>query len=218
MRRLTALKKKVDTKVNIGRKCPLSVNSATKENFHMDYVQDPIQRLHLRATELSGVSFDAAHAVDEDAMGERVNEIVLTHLSERFYSKVLRDPDDWFRELFASPYDELVFNQCEYLHQRIGGSTFYSQRQGLPSLIRRHSNVEVSRRTADKWIDYMAEALEELEVEGEIAKKDCDVLLDHLKFTASFLVAAQESQVLSVKLGCQDTPPQELAAEIEKKF
>lgn len=221
MRKAIAQKKKpviIPKKTELSRACPLSSNTSTAEPFDINEVQNPIQRLHRRASELSGVSFEAAHAIDEVNLGDKLNEIVLTNLSERFYNKVLKDPDDWFRNLFESPFEDLVFNQCEYFHQRLGGSTFYSQRQGMPSLIRRHSNVEITRRTADKWIDYMAESLEEMEVGGEIDKKECDMLMDHLKFTAYFLVAAQEAQVLSVKLGCQDVPPTNLQDEASAKF
>ena len=204
--------------VVIPRTCPLSSHTSTDEAFDIEQIQNPIQRLHRRATELSGISYDAAHAIDEADMGERFNEIVLTNLSEKFYAKVLKDPDDWFRDMFQSPQEDLVFNQCEYFHQRLGGSTFYSQRQGTPNLIRRHSNFEITRRTADKWTDYMAESLEELEVGGEVDKKDCDMFMDHLRFMAYFLVASQEAQVLAVKLGCQDAPPLEFKSEADAKF
>ena len=44
-----------------------------------------------------------------------LGEFTITTLYEKFYAKVLEDKDDWFREMFQTPLEDLVANESEYL-------------------------------------------------------------------------------------------------------
>lgn len=76
--------------------------------------------------------------------------------------------------------------------QRLGGSPYYSTNKGIPALIRSHMNVDISVRAAERWLVHFEDALDDLEDEITIAEKR--MVLDHMKYSAFFLVAAQVQQ------------------------
>lgn len=82
--------------------------------------------------------------------------------------------------------------QADYLMQRLGGNPYYSTNKGIPALILSHMNVNVSPRAAERWLVHFEDALDDLEDEITIAEKR--IILDHIKYTAYFLVAAQVQQ------------------------
>ena len=54
-------------------------------------------------------------------------------------------------------------NLADYLIQRTGGPPYYSERKAaFPSLIEKHQMVEMSERTAELWLKYMKESLDEV--------------------------------------------------------
>lgn len=86
--------------------------------------------------------------------------------------------------------EESIQDLSEYLQQRLGGRGFYSERKGLPNLLTHHCHLRISEKAADKWCELMSEALEENE--ADIPDTSADLLNDFFRFTAFFLVVADD--------------------------
>ena len=154
----------------------------------------PVQRLQARAEELSGVSYEDAHFIDNVNLGEKIGEFSMMTLSESFYKKCVNDPDEWFSGMFVGKED-FANDQNEYLLQRLGGPSYYSDRKGNPNLNIRHAHLGITSRSAERWLEHMEEALGELEnSEGVINHKQKTILMNHFRYQAYYLVAAQEAQ------------------------
>jgi truncated hemoglobin YjbI len=207
LRKLT----KKSTKINIGKGCPLS--SAHSEEYPCDH---SIQRLEKRACELSGIELEKAKEIDEYSLANQLGEFTLTTLYEKFYAKVLEDKDDWFRDMFQSSIEDLIANESEYLIQRLGGPSYYTDRKGIPSLIKMHYNVEMTPRTAEKWLEYMETTLEEMV--SEIDEPTRDVLMAYFRFSAYFMIASQEASAVMVKFAHHDRIKQEFELEADMKI
>ena len=207
LRRLT---KKSD-KIIIGKGCPLS--SALSEDYPCDH---PHQRIEKRACELSGIEYEKAKEIDEYTLANQLGEFTITTLYEKFYAKVLEDKDKWFRDMFQSPLEDLVANESEYVIQRLGGPTYYTDRKGVPSLMKMHYNVEITPRTAEKWLEYMETTLEEMV--AEIDEPTRDILMAYFRFTAYFMVASQEAMAVMVKFKHHDRIKQEFELEADMKI
>ncbi len=82
-------------------------------------------------------------------------------------------------------------------------------------MVKAHSQVEMTVRTAQKWCDYMEETIDELITEKVIVEKFKNILMNYFKYTAYNLVAAQEAQCLMMKMGCRDELKEELEYDNE---
>lgn len=82
--------------------------------------------------------------------------------------------------------------QADYLLQRLGGEAYYSANKGIPALILSHMYVEVTPRTAERWLEHLEEALDD--VQDDVTPQEKEIIFDHMRYAAYFLVAAQEQQ------------------------
>lgn len=76
--------------------------------------------------------------------------------------------------------------------QRLGGDPYYSANKGIPALILSHMHVDVSPRAAERWLDHFEESLDD--VQDEVNPQQKDMIMDHMRYAAYFLVAAQVQQ------------------------
>jgi len=196
--------------------CPIPIApGCSAHSYH------PVQRLQHRASVLSGVTLNRAFAVDDKRLGVTISEYHFLECCERFYTKIEQCPeeDEWFRSMFfpvlsanmtgdetAAAVKDQASNLSDFLVQRFGGPSYYSDRKGRPNLIGRHKQIEVSQRTADKWLGFMLSALGEMEEAIELA--DREILADYFKYTCFFLVASQEDMwAMSTQKTDDDLPP-----------
>jgi len=82
--------------------------------------------------------------------------------------------------------------QADYLLQRLGGEPYYSKNHGIPSLVLAHMHIELTPRVAERWMDHFEESL--YDMHEEMASSHKDMIRDHMRFQAYFLVAAQMLQ------------------------
>lgn len=163
----------------------------------------PMQILQYRASVLSGVSLERAFQIDDMRLGNVLGEYYVSELTNSFYRRVLEDPNSWFRDMFKSDFEDLSQNLADYVLQRLGGSTYYTDRNGYCSLIFRHSKFEMTARAAEKWINHMEDALSSMD--QEIFNEEIhDALIDFFRHSAYFLVAAQEMQWQQFQMGSLD--------------
>jgi len=153
-----------------------------------------VEALQQSACRFSRVSMEEAFAIDEvrPCLYERLGHGALVALSTAFYDAVYDDELAWFRQIFAgSDKAAAIRNQYEFLVQRLGGPSLFTQRKGHPALIGRHAGFELSHRAARRWLEHMAAALAATagDAEGSIDEDSRQRLLAFFKHTAYFLVA-----------------------------
>ena len=66
----------------------------------------------------------------------------------------------------------------------MGGPNLYSERKGHPALIGRHKTFDVSERGAERWIEHMTAAFDEV---PEIDEDSQRRMMSFLRHTAYFI-------------------------------
>ncbi len=74
------------------------------------------------------------------------------------------------------------------MQQRLGGPAYYSNRQGLTSIVARHLEFPITNELAEQWLIYMEEALEH--VRKEINLEDRKIIMRFFRFSAFYFVVA----------------------------
>lgn len=103
------------------------------------------------------------------------------------------------RSQFKSSKEENCQNLGDFLVQRIGGASYYSERKGFPALIHRHAAFDLSEAATERWLLHMNETLDEMK--DDIADEYRKQLSDFLRYTAIYLMIAQKSQKIMENLG-----------------
>ncbi|MEU9890036.1 globin [Sphaerisporangium sp. NPDC051017] len=106
-------------------------------------------------------------------------------LVHRFYQGVADDP------LLRPLYPEEDLDGAEerlrlFLIQYWGGPSTYGERRGHPRLRMRHAPFVIGEAERDAWLRHMREAVESLELPGELEAK----LWNYLEYAAQSLVNA----------------------------
>ena len=104
-------------------------------------------------------------------------------LTEAFYRRV--KTDDLLRPMY--PEDELLEAQHrlrDFLIQRFGGPTTYSDQRGHPRLRMRHMPFAIDQRARDRWIELMEASLEEVQLPAEVVPE----LRKFFHSTATFMI------------------------------
>ena len=106
-------------------------------------------------------------SIDKVNLYERLGHDKFVELSSCFYGKVYADADPAFRGMFPPDQESAIRNQYEFFIQRMHGPMLYSQRKGHPALRDRHARFSITRAHAEKWLNYMREALVEVGVPAD---------------------------------------------------
>lgn len=86
------------------------------------------------------------------------------------------------RKLFSDDKEHNIQNLADYLQQRSGGQSYYSNRCGIPMLAAKHAKFKITEQQAELWLEYMEEALED--VRRQISEPHRIALLDFMRLTA----------------------------------
>jgi hemoglobin len=103
-------------------------------------------------------------------------------LVEAFYPRVYADPD--LSPLFQGDIKEIMRKQRMFLTQFTGGPPLYSEEFGAPAMRYRHLPHEITPKRAKAWLRCMKEAMDEIELKGEIR----EMFYDRLTQVASIMV------------------------------
>lgn len=103
------------------------------------------------------------HAVPDNLWAQVGGTETFDRLVRSFYDRVKTDDligpmypqDDW---------EGAIWRLRTFLEQYWGGPTTYSEKRGHPRLRMRHNAYEVTPAARDRWLKYMNEALDELEL------------------------------------------------------
>lgn len=118
----------------------------------------------------------------------------MRRLSENFYDKVFADKETkWFLNIFSSSTrSEAVENQYLFFVQTFGGPALYKHKKGkYTRLVGRHSNYNIGRNAAIRWVEHMAAAIEE----HDLLKQDeeaREALYKYFQYTAHYIVVASK--------------------------
>lgn len=105
--------------------------------------------------------------IDEVNLYEQLGYDKIKELSRAFYTKVYADTEPSFRGMFPRDMEMAIQNQYEFFAQRLGGPPVYSERKGHPALRARHARFQIEARHAEKWLNYMREAMVDVGIPDE---------------------------------------------------
>jgi truncated hemoglobin YjbI len=106
--------------------------------------------------------------IDNQNIFEKLGYDKFVQLSTAFYTKVYADREPSFRGMFPKDMGMAIQNQYEFFIQRMHGPSLYSDRKGHPALRDRHAHFHIEKQHADKWLKYMREAMEEVEIPEDL--------------------------------------------------
>jgi truncated hemoglobin YjbI len=73
--------------------------------------------------------------------------------------------------MFKSPIENAIKDQYEFFIQRFGGPPLYSQRKGHPALRARHVRFPITKPAAQRWLEHMRAAVDEVGIKGDTKEK-----------------------------------------------
>ncbi|MBU5267490.1 globin domain-containing protein [Virgibacillus proomii] len=112
--------------------------------------------------------------------------IAVQRLVQTFYARVSRHPD--LIPIFPEDLTETIYKQKLFLTQFFGGPRLYSEERGHPMLRRRHLPFEITPTRKDAWLECMAHAL----VEAEINEPYRTAIFEKLTLTANHMMNTPE--------------------------
>ncbi|PLT30368.1 globin domain-containing protein [Peribacillus deserti] len=113
---------------------------------------------------------------------ETIGKEQLDKLIDLFYSKVGNHPE--LKPVFPADLSETARKQKQFMSQYLGGPPLYTSEHGHPMLRARHMPFEITPARAEAWLLCMREAMDEIELTGEIR----DFFYHRLVLTAQHMV------------------------------
>ncbi|WP_277673473.1 globin [Piscibacillus halophilus] len=107
-------------------------------------------------------------------------------LVEAFYKRVGQHPD--LTPIFPDDLTETARKQKQFLTQFFGGPPLYIQEHGHPMLRARHMPFPITPTRRDAWLECMAGALEEAEIEEPYKTS----IYERLTMTANHMMNREE--------------------------
>ncbi len=95
-----------------------------------------------------------------------IGKELLGKLVETFYAKVHVHP--LLKPIFPDDLSETVRKQKQFMTQYLGGPSLYTEEHGHPMLRARHLPFEITPERAEAWLQCMREAMDEVQLHGEI--------------------------------------------------
>lgn len=115
-------------------------------------------------------------------------EETVARLVDAFYKRVAKHPE--LAPIFPEDLTETRRKQYAFLTQFFGGPPLFSAQYGPPMLRRRHLPHPITPKRAEAWIGCMAEAMDEVGIEGPMR----DFLFSRLTITARHMVNIPEDR------------------------
>ncbi|WP_054768171.1 globin domain-containing protein [Lysinibacillus parviboronicapiens] len=89
----------------------------------------------------------------------------LSELIHAFYKRVAQHPD--LIPIFPEDLTETARKQIQFQTQYLGGSNLFTEEHGHPMMRARHMNFAITPDRAQAWLECMAEAMDEVGLEGK---------------------------------------------------
>jgi hemoglobin len=100
---------------------------------------------------------------------EAIGEKKLHQLIDAFYRRVGKHPD--LIPIFPNDLTETARKQKQFQTQYLGGPPLFSEEHGHPMMRARHLPFEITPTRAKSWLACMAEAMDEVGLEGTIRQE-----------------------------------------------
>ncbi|KOO50310.1 globin [Priestia koreensis] len=113
---------------------------------------------------------------------------IISNLVDAFYTRVGEHPE--LAPIFPADLTETARKQKQFLTQYLGGPALYTEEHGHPMLRARHLPFPITPSRAKAWLTCMAEAMDEIELEGEHREQ----LFHRLLLTAQHMVNTPDSE------------------------
>jgi len=120
---------------------------------------------------------------------EAIGEQRLSQLVDSFYDKVSKHP--LLKPIFPEDLTETARKQKQFLTQYLGGPPLYTEEHGHPMLRARHLPFPITPSRAKAWLSCMAEAMDEVGLEGEIR----EFFYSRLVLTAQHMINTPEENM-----------------------
>jgi truncated hemoglobin YjbI len=150
-------------------------------------MSNPILLIEEKAAEYSGISLAEAHQIDRVNLNlvNDLGEVAFIQLCRTFFDKVYLQLD--FQEMFSKvDKEEMIQNMYEFLIERLGGPTYYSERKGLPMLHQMHKRLVFTSDECYLWLALMRESLKEHH--ETFSQENSEILMNYFKFTAESIL------------------------------
>ncbi|WP_174730928.1 globin [Mesobacillus harenae] len=120
---------------------------------------------------------------------EAVGEAKLHKLVDAFYRRVGQHPD--LTPIFPDDLTETARKQKQFLTQYLGGPQLYTHEHGHPMMRARHLPFEITPVRAKAWLSCMAEAMDEIGLDGELRKN----FYSRLVLTAQHMINTPDDEL-----------------------
>lgn len=119
---------------------------------------------------------------------EELGSEKLSQLMHAFYAKVAEHPQ--LKPIFPDDLTETIRKQIQFQTQFLGGPDLYSQEHGHPMMRARHMHFKITPDRAQAWLECMAEAMNEIELD----EKFRHIYYQRLVQTAHHMVNAENDE------------------------
>ena len=113
---------------------------------------------------------------------EEIGAEKLSELIDLFYSKVAVHPD--LHPIFPDDLTETARKQKQFQTQFLGGPNLFTDEHGHPMMKARHMPFPITEKRADAWLACMAQAMDEVGLDGKIR----EIYFKRLTLTAKHMV------------------------------
>lgn len=103
------------------------------------------------------------------------------------------------RPFFSADFERNVQNLSDYLYQRCGGPSYYSDRQGIPNLAQRHEELSFDHVAVERWLHHMENSLDEAVMDFNEDQRQ--QLLDFMRYTAYFMLVWSSKHRQQIAMG-----------------
>ena len=92
----------------------------------------------------------------------------LSELMHAFYARVAKHPQ--LIPIFPKDLTETIRKQIQFQTQYLGGPNYYTEEHGHPMMRARHINFKITPDRAQAWLECMAEAMDEVNLDEKFRK------------------------------------------------
>ncbi|WP_318505079.1 globin [Bacillus sp. T3] len=118
---------------------------------------------------------------------EAIGEETLHQLIDAFYRRVGKHPE--LAPIFPNDLTETARKQKQFQTQYLGGPSIYTDEHGHPMMRARHLPFEITPTRAKAWLACMAEAMDEVGLDGPIRQE----YYSRLVLTAQHMINTPDS-------------------------
>ncbi|MEK4629800.1 MAG: globin [Solibacillus sp.] len=119
---------------------------------------------------------------------EEIGAEKLSELINAFYSRVAKHP--LLIPIFPKDLTETIRKQIQFQTQYLGGPNLFTEEHGHPMMRARHMHFKITPDRAQAWLECMAEAMDEVNLDEKFRK----VYYQRLVLTAHHMVNAANDE------------------------